>query len=455
MNTFARVSFPCFAYLFLPASPRFDPMPSLAKPETRQGRFQRLLSACRSQITEVETGPPPDGGLVAWSQVLGAHLLVCNTWGFVSAFGAFQAYYADFLGKPASSISWIGSIQVFLLFFVGTFSGRAADAGYFRLTWGVGGVLTLIGIFASSACTAYWQLFLSQGVCMGLGFGLMFCPVVSLIPTYFSRHRCLAVGLSGAGSATGGLIFPAVVGRLLPIVGFPWTMRTLGFMTLAMLVPSWFLLKQRIPPRKSGPLVEWAAFADVTYTLFAVGMFLNFWGVYIAFFYVGTFAKSNVGMSSGQATDLLMVMNGVGFLARVIPSFAADRYTGPMNMLISSALLSAVLLLGWIGVAEASTLYVFVVLYGTFAASTQSMFPATLASISTNLDTLGTRLGMVLTIVSFASLTGPPIAGALLAEAKGDYIFLQLFAGLCMMAGAATLVAGRLYKYGFVLRVKA
>ncbi|KAJ2963679.1 hypothetical protein NQ176_g10843 [Zarea fungicola] len=222
-----------------------------------------------------------------------------------------------------------------------------------------------------------------------------------------------------------------------------------------MLVPSWFLLKQRIPPRKAGPIVEWAAFEEVPYTLFSVGMFLNFWGVYIAFFYIGTFAKSSIGMSSKQATDLLMIMNGVGFLARIIPNYVADRYTGPMNMLILSALLSAVLLLGWIGVTGASTLYVFVVFYGIFAASTQSMFPATLASISTNLDTMGTRLGMVLTIVSFASLTGPPIAGALLAKAKGDYIFVQLFAGLCMMAGTATLMVGRVYKYGVGLRVKA
>jgi hypothetical protein len=35
---------------------------------------------------------------------------------------------------PPSDISWIGSIQIFLLFFIGTFSGRATDAGYFRFT---------------------------------------------------------------------------------------------------------------------------------------------------------------------------------------------------------------------------------------------------------------------------------------------------------------------------------
>ena len=30
-------------------------------------------------------------------------------------------------------------------------------------------------------------------------------------------------------------------------------------------------LKQRLPPRKSGPMVEWPAFRELPYTLFAIG----------------------------------------------------------------------------------------------------------------------------------------------------------------------------------------
>jgi hypothetical protein len=42
------------------------------------------------------------------------------------------------LNRPPSDISWIGSIQVFLLFFIGTFTGRLTDAGYFRQVFMVG-----------------------------------------------------------------------------------------------------------------------------------------------------------------------------------------------------------------------------------------------------------------------------------------------------------------------------
>ena len=57
---------------------------------------------------------------------------------------------------------------------------------------------------------------------------------------------------------------------------------------------------------------------------------------------------------------------------------------------------------------------------------------------------------MVFSVVSFASLTGPPLAGALIQKNKGDYLFGQMFAGTVMMAGCLTLVACRVSKSGWV-----
>lgn len=199
--------------------------------------FHKIVSRVRTTSNE-DHGPPPDRGLEAWSQIIWSHFTVCNTWGYVTTFGVFQTHYSEMLSESPSAISWIGSVQVFLLFSIATFSGRASDAGFFKVVWGLGALLVLIGIFMASLSSTYWQLFLSQGLCLGIGSGLMFCPMLSLIPTYFSRQRSLAVGFAAAGSSTGGLVFPAVVEQLLPRIGFPWTMRVLGFLTLAMLLPS-------------------------------------------------------------------------------------------------------------------------------------------------------------------------------------------------------------------------
>ena len=234
-----------------------------------------------------QIGSPPDGGGRAWIQVLMTHLVVCCTWGVINSFGVFQTHYARTLGYSLADISWVGSVQIFLIFFIGAFSGRATDAGYFRITVLAGSGFLLVGIFAMSWATTYWQLFLAQGACMGIGNGLMFCPSLALVASYFSGKRSLAIGLAGCGASTGGLIFPAVVQQLLPRIGFAWTVRVLGFLLLALLVVVQIGSRPRPPSRTKGPYVEWGAFRDPTFLLFTIGTFISFWGVYFAYYYVG------------------------------------------------------------------------------------------------------------------------------------------------------------------------
>lgn len=180
---------------------------------------------------------PPDGGLEAWSQTIWSHFSLQYP-GICTTFGIFQTHYNQMLSESPSAISWIGSIQVFLFFSIATFSSRASDAGFFKAVWSFGALLVLIGISMTLFSLNYWQLFLSQGICLSIGSGLMFCPMLSLMPKYFSKHQFLAIGVTAAGSSTGGLVFPAIVEQLLPRIGFPWTMRILGFLTLSMLLPS-------------------------------------------------------------------------------------------------------------------------------------------------------------------------------------------------------------------------
>ena len=81
------------------------------------------------QIEQGETSSiheVPDGGLEAWMQVAGAFFQFFNTWGLINAFGTFQTYYQSaFPEQSASNISWIGSIDAFLLLSAGVITGRS------------------------------------------------------------------------------------------------------------------------------------------------------------------------------------------------------------------------------------------------------------------------------------------------------------------------------------------
>lgn len=415
---------------------------------TNSSAVARTLSAVRTRESGKVLGPPPDGGFQAWLQVALGHMIIFNTWGYINSFGVFQTYYTTSLGRSPSDISWVGSIQIFLLFFIGTFSGRATDAGYFRFTLTVGAILEVFCIFMTSLCTEYWQLFLTQGLGQGIGCGLMFCPTLALISTYFDKRRGIAIGLTASGSATGGLVFPAVVLRLLPQIGYGWTMRVLGFITLVTLLPCVLLFRQRLPPRTSGPLVEWAAFKELPYLLFAVGMFLNFWGLYVAFFYIGSFSSDIIGASDTTSIYLLMVMNGVGLIGRLIPNFMADQFTGPLNLLIPFSCSTALVAYCWVAVNDMNGLWAFAALYGLSAAGIQSLFPATLSTLTTDLNKTGVRMGMVLSVVAVAALIGSPIAGALVSSDDGQYLYAQMFMGSAIIAGTLTLIGARVCKVG-------
>ena len=230
----------------------------------------------------------PDGGFAAWSQVLAGVFINMMAWGYPSTFGVYQLHYRDTLKLPEAQISWIGSLQIFLAFGMCAFSGRLADAGYVRSTLAGGCFLVVFGTFMTSLATEYWQIFLAQGLCTGLGLGVIFMPPLSVINSYFKRKRSSALAISATGTGLGSLIFPATIQYLIPRVGFPWAVRCAGFVALVVSIIAVLMLKPRLKPRKTGPIIEWDAFREGPYLLFLFGAFLFFWALYFGFFYVSS-----------------------------------------------------------------------------------------------------------------------------------------------------------------------
>ena len=72
-----------------------------------------------SQTDSCTTTAYPDGGLRANLTVLGAFIVLFCTFGQMNAFGTFQAWYTEhqLANLPPSTISWIGSLQLWIFFF--------------------------------------------------------------------------------------------------------------------------------------------------------------------------------------------------------------------------------------------------------------------------------------------------------------------------------------------------
>lgn len=61
----------------------------------------------------------------------------------------------------------------------------------------------VFGMMMTSICKKYWQFMLAQGICVGVGNGILFIAGVAIIPTYFAKRRGLAAGIAASGSSVG------------------------------------------------------------------------------------------------------------------------------------------------------------------------------------------------------------------------------------------------------------
>ena len=162
-------------------------------------------------------------------------------------------------------------------------------------------------------------------------------------------------------------------------------------------------------------------------------------------------------MSYSESTNLVTIFNGVGIPVRLLVGWAVDRYTGPLNGMIPLLFLNGIFAFIWISIRTRTSLYIFASFYGMSAGAFQCLFPTTLTSLNKDLSKNGVRLGMAFSVFSFAGLTGPPIGGALLETnggGRGGYLSAQLGIGLATFIGSALMVAARVHKAGWSLKVK-
>lgn len=379
-----------------------------------------------------------------------------NTWGMVNTFGAYQAFYeVDLLRSHSpSAISWIGSIQGFLLFLVSAVTGPIFDAGYIHTLLGVGSFLVVLGTMMTSLVTQYYQAFLAQGLCIGLGAGMMFVPSIAVVSTYFDKHRAFAIGVSASGSSIGGIIYPIIFHSLQPKIGFGWATRVIGLIVLVTLVIANLVTRQRTVPSTRRKLFDVSALREAPFNLCTLGLCLGFSGLYNPFFYITPFALNKTAASATLAFYFVPILNAASVFGRLAPTALADR-VGTLNTIIPCTLLCGVLMLVWIAVRSTGALLTFALFYGFFSGSFVSLPPSTLVALSPDLSKVGTRIGMSFGVSSLGVLVGSPVGGALLNLQTGDFVRMQVFCTVTMFLACAMLVMARVSKSGPAMMVKS
>ncbi|KAF9651599.1 MFS general substrate transporter [Thelephora ganbajun] len=398
-----------------------------------------------------------------WLVVLGAFLALFCTFGQLSSFGTYLSWYThnQLSSYSPSTISWIGSLQLWVFFFSGAVVGRCFDRYGPRPLLITGASIYVLSMMMISLCKSYYQYLLVQGILFGFGVGLMFYPSISSVATHFSEYRATALGVAAAGSSTGGIIFPIVLHRLFVQVGFPNTVRISGFLCFLCCGISVLSITSACPPSPTRfKLKDYTScFKDSRYLLLLIGSALiSFAGLYIPFFYIIDFVQEQADHARSREDSfpayILAIMNVGGLVGRIVPAVLSDR-VGRFNVLFPCALLSGVsCMVLWLPISFVSTPggrialeVTFALSFGFFSGGFIALINACIAEISQT-EEVGSRIGLLYCLISFPSMAGGPVAGRLSGNTSHAYIGMILFTG-------ATLIAGSLFVLWTRFRVES
>ncbi|KAH7910119.1 MFS general substrate transporter [Hygrophoropsis aurantiaca] len=385
-----------------------------------------------------------DGGPRGYLTTLGAFLACFATFGQVNAFGSYQAWYAEhqLSSYSSSEISWIGSVQLWALFFSSAFIGRLFDAYGPKALLLSGTVVYVFSIMITSIASRYYEFMIAQGLIFGVGAGLVYSPAVSATATHFIRYRATATSLAMAGGGVGGVVFPILFQHLSEKMGFAWAIRISGFISLACCFVSCITISSRLQPQKPGPWVDTTSFRDVKFMIQTAGFCVSCFGLFVPWTYIVQYAQSR-SISPALSFVVLSVLNGAGMFGRLAPGYAADKL-GRFNTMVPSMFLTGLVCVTlWFNAHDFPTLVAFAVLYGIFGGAVMGLDVACVAEIS-QIDQIGARVGMTYAFASFPCLVGSPIAGALLSVEREGFNALIIYTGVASLVASGLFLTVRL-----------
>ncbi|KAH8723922.1 major facilitator superfamily domain-containing protein [Phaeosphaeriaceae sp. PMI808] len=392
---------------------------------------QLPTSQKKSETNEPELPPTspwhpsqyPDGGRDAYLCLLGAFCCLFCSFGWINCLGIFQNHYQSnqLRDYPSSTIAWIASTEIFVMFFPGLIVGWVNDSYGPKYLLIFGTFFHVFGLMMTSLCTEYYQFILAQGICSPLGLNCIFQAGTSTLPTWFLKKRGLAYGIMAAGSGLGGIIFPIMASHLIPKIGFGWTMRAIAFIILGLMIIASLTVSSRLPPKPRPFKLEvfTEPLRDMKFFLLLISSFFFFFGLFVPINFIELQAI-HAGMSRRLAGYLLSVLNAASIFGRIIPGALADK-VGKFNMQSLWCLVAGIVVLA-LGIPANSNaaFIVFAVLYGFASGAFVTLLPAQIAQIS-KVEQIGVRIGVAFGCLSFAGLAGNPIAGAILDAGNGKF----------------------------------
>jgi MFS family permease len=284
-------------------------------------------------------------------------------------------------GWDRASISFAVAVSLFAFGFGGPISGTLIDRFGIRRVMVGGMALTALGLFPLVGLRDLWQLHLLWGLIVGIGTGGIANVLSATVAArWFNRYRGLVLGLLGAATAMGQLIFIPAMIAISSTAGWRVAVSVVAIILSAALIPVLLFMRDR--PRDVGlemiggdPVS--AAGADDKPTGLTLRQALrtrDFWLLAGSFFVCGYTTNGLIGthllphtvehgfveVESAAAISVMGLMNIFGTLAS---GWFSDRFDN-RKLLATYYGLRGLSLLALPFIVEGRGLFLFAVVYG-------------------------------------------------------------------------------------------
>ena len=327
-----------------------------------------------------------------------------------------------------------------------------------------GQLLLTAGLLALSQVSHLWHIHLLYGLVLGIGLGCSsYVSMATLMNTWFTRRRSLAMGLAMAGSGVGTLVMAPVIRYLIDVIGWRNSWLVLGAVAFVLAFIPTLLLSRNTPqemglqpedaaapPKKSTgggrrvaytTPVDWearTAFRTTAFWLillmavangFALSMLTSHQVVHL----------EDVGISPILAASAIGLMVAASAGGRVLGGVVGQWF--PLRYVATVAFTFQVVGLVILLLARSlPSVYLYVFLYGPAYGCMVIMFPSFVGAYFGR-KRYAYIFGTLFAMVSIVSSIAPMLAGFVFDATRSYTIPFCIAIGLCGLAALASLLA--------------
>uniref|UniRef100_A0A8C0GVQ8 Solute carrier family 16 member 5 n=1 Tax=Chelonoidis abingdonii TaxID=106734 RepID=A0A8C0GVQ8_CHEAB len=393
----------------------------------------------------------------AWMVLLATVLLQGLTLSFPSCTGVFFTDLQHEFQATNSETSWFPSIMTAVLH-AGPLCSILVERFGCRFTVMLGGLLSGVGMVASSFSKSISQLYITAGFITGLGFCFGFQAGVTVLGYYFVRRRALANALASTGTSIGLTLWPLISQYLLDEMGWRNSFLIFGGVLLNACVCGAVMRPVQLGPPRSPlqpspgqeainsfaackrTLQKYLAFdifcKNKGYQIYTIGVAWMVMGFVLPLIYLVPYAVRN-GVEERKAALLISIIGFINIFMRPMAGLLSglNIFTGKrIYLFILAVLLNGLSNLICVISADFSVLILYCLIYSMSMSGIGALIFQVLMDV-VEMDRFSSALGLFTILESITILLGPPLAG-LLVDITGHFSYVFYASSFFMVSAA-------------------